>query len=345
MERFMKTIRHLWPLRKEIGKGALLVVLGLITVQEVVNSQFYRHAIETEKATGLAAVRDRRGPFGFVPSSYWSSAAHSGIFGGVPGRAPRMAAELAVANSSLPLDAEDSNRKVTRNTAFDLVVRNPRAAAEAIHQLAVKFGGYLVSSQVSGAQATSASVSIQVPAGRAEEARTEIRKLALRVESERTEAEDVTRQYVDTEARLRNLRATEQQYLQILKRAASVKDTLAVSEKLGEIRGEIEQLQAEFTTLSKRVETVTITVSLFADADVAVFGLHWRPLFRAKLALRDGVDALGDFAASMFQFVVLLPAIALWIVTIIALAAVGWKFLRWVAKNFFGWPKTPQPAA
>jgi hypothetical protein len=52
------------------------------------------------------------------------------------------------------------------------------------------------------------------------------------------EAEDVTRQYVDEQAHLRNLRAQEAQYLTILKQAKTVKDTLDISEKLNAVRAD-----------------------------------------------------------------------------------------------------------
>ena len=132
----------------------------------------------------------------------------------------------------------------------------------------------------------SASVTISVPTTRFEEARSEIRKLGLRVEADRLEAQDVTKDYVDREARLRNLRAQEAQYLGILKQAKTVKDTLEVSDKLNEVRSEIEQQQAEFEALSKQVEMVAIGVSLRAEADVQAFGLHWRPLYQLKLSPR-----------------------------------------------------------
>lgn len=207
---------------------------------------------------------------------------------------------------------------------------------EKIRALSVQLGGYLEASQIGG-DASSASISIRVPVTRAEEAKAEIRKLAIRVESETIEAEDITKQWVDTDARLRNLRATEQQYLQILKRAASVSDTVEVTGKLSEIRGQIEQQQAEFAALAKRVDTVAISVQLHADAEVQVFGLHWQPLYRAKLSLRDAVDALGNYSASMFAVILHFPVIALWLITLVAFAAIGWKLLRWAARVFFGW--------
>jgi hypothetical protein len=45
-----------------------------------------------------------------------------------------------------------------------------------------------------------------------------------------------------------------------------VKDTLEVSDKLNEVRGAIEERQAEFEALSKQVETVAINITLRAEA-------------------------------------------------------------------------------
>jgi aspartate oxidase len=147
--------------------------------------------------------------------------------------------------------------------------------AEKIIRIAQRTGGFLVTSNVNGsADATSASLTIRVSADKFDDVRIQIRKFGLRVESETIEAQDVTKQYVDQEARMRNLRAQEQQYLGILRKAATVKDTLEVSDKLNEVRGAIEERQAEFEALSKQVETVAINVTLRAEADAQVFGLH-----------------------------------------------------------------------
>jgi Domain of unknown function (DUF4349) len=157
----------------------------------------------------------------------------------------------------------------------------------------------------------------------------------LRVESEKLEAQDVTRQYVDQAARLRNLLAQEAQYLGILKQAKAVKDTLEVSDKLNDVRGEIEQQQAEFDALSKQVETVALTISLRAEAEARVFGLNWRPLCQLKLAARQGLDSVAHYAASMEAFLFYLPTVLLWLATILIGAAVGWRILRWAGKALF----------
>jgi hypothetical protein len=208
-------------------------------------------------------------------------------------------------------------------------------------------GGYLEAAQIGGTkEAPTADITIRVPATHFEDAKAQIRKLAARVESEKTDAQDVTRQYVDMEARLRNLRAEEAQYLTIMKSAYKVDDLLEVTQKLSEVRGQIEQQQAEFQTLSKQVETVAITISLRTLADTQVFGLNWRPLYQLKLALRNGLDALADYATTMAAILFYVPVILAWSITILFAAVVAWRALRWTGHRFFDWPTaTPQKAA
>jgi Domain of unknown function (DUF4349) len=197
-------------------------------------------------------------------------------------------------------------------------------------------GGFLVNSETNGDQGTSvALMAIRIPADRFENARAEIRKLGLRVESEKLAAQDVTKQYVDQAARLRNLRAQETKYLGILKQAKTVKETMEVSDKLNEVRGEIEQQQAEFDALSKQVETVALTISLRAEAEAKVFGLNWRPLYQLKLATRQGIDSVGDYAAAMASFLFYLPTVLLWLGTMLIGASVGWRILRWAGRTLF----------
>jgi hypothetical protein len=159
------------------------------------------------------------------------------------------------------------------------------------------------------------------------------------VDRDHLDAQDVTGDYVDREARLHNLCAQEQQYLAIMKRATTEKDTLEVSGKLNEVRGQIEPQQAELKALSQQVETVAITVSLSAETDAQVFGLHWRPLLRLKIAARDGLDGLGDYLATMTSLAFYMPSILLWLGTILTGAAVGWRLLRWAARVFFAFPQ------
>lgn len=339
-------------------KAGWLITAGLIAVYLAAIQPLQRsRSISEQKGTDLAAVVQRNS------NSLWpkhaksesivtreqgvATSAMSGTIGGVPGRthADATSVQLAGLASFMPTAAKErdsaDDRRLVRTDSMELIVRNPSNSVEKVRQLAENAGGFLVSSQVSGGQdATVGSLTIRVPAARFEEVRTEIRKLGLRLESDRIEAQDVTRQYVDEQARLRNLQAQEVQYLSILKKASTVKDTLDVSEKLDVVRGEIEQQQAEFETLSRQVETVAIQVQFRAQADAQVFGLNWRPLYRLRMALRDGLDGVADYVSTMASVIFYLPTILLWLITILLSAAIAWRILRWAARLLFTSPNT-----
>ncbi|HST10494.1 MAG TPA: DUF4349 domain-containing protein [Terriglobales bacterium] len=263
----------------------------------------------------------------------------------LPDASPAPAAHAidAAIQSSSPVAAKPAtaDRKIVRTGALELTVKSPADAAEQIRLMAESMGGYLETAQIGGTKdAPTADITIRIPAAHFEDARAGIRKLAARVESEKTDAQDVTRQYVDMQARLRNLRAEEAQYLTIMKSAYKVDDLLQVSEKLSEVRGQIEQQQAEFQTLSKQVETVAITISLRALADAQVFGLNWRPLYQLKIAARDGLDAIADYASTMAAILFYIPVVLAWSFTILFAAVVVWRVVRWSGRRFFNWPAT-----
>jgi hypothetical protein len=235
-----------------------------------------------------------------------------------------------------PLPAHDAaaERRIIRTGSLEMVVQHPSEVADKIAALAQSMGGYLVSANGGGDDAASSTLTIRVPSARFEDVRAAIRKLGLRVESEKIDAQDVTRQYVDEDASIRNLKAEEAQYLAILKQAGTVKDLLAVSERLSEVRGQIEQQQAEFNALSGQIETVALSVSLKTEKEAQTFGLNWRPGYQIKVALRDGLESVADYATAMMTILFYLPATLLWVGTIVVATVGGWRLIRWVRRRW-----------
>jgi len=234
-------------------------------------------------------------------------------------------------------------RKIIRTSSLEMLVQHPAEAAERITALAESLGGYVETSDGGGQDATSGTLTLRIPTDRFEQARAAIRKLGLRVESEKVEAQDVTRRYVDEDASLRNLRAEEAQYLTILKQATTVKDMMAVSEKLSEVRGQIERQDAEFQGLSRQIETVAIAISLKTEVETQVFGLNWRPAYQLKLALHDGLESVANYATAMATILFYLPAVLLWIGTILTGTAGCWRAIRWIGVRWFGWQIAAAP--
>jgi hypothetical protein len=71
-----------------------------------------------------------------------------------------------------------------------------------------------------------------------------------------------------------------------------------------------------------------------------VFGLNWRPVYQLKLALRDGLESVANYATAMIAILFYLPAILLWTGTIALSLLIGWRTLRWVGRRWFGWTST-----
>jgi hypothetical protein len=235
--------------------------------------------------------------------------------GGGGGDRDLVLAKLSSAGPEIP------DRKIIRTAGFELVVEDVPAAKAAISKIAERSGGFVESSESSktpeGLQR--ARLTIRAPQERLDDVRDQIRQLAARVESDKTEAQDVTRQFVDSEARLHTLKAEESQYLAILKNARTVKDTVEVTEKLSDVRGDIEQLTGEIKYLSQQVEMSVITIALRTEADAAQADVRWRPGNQAKGAWHDLKQGMADFADIAISIVVLSPLIILWLVVIYVL--------------------------
>ena len=83
-----------------------------------------------------------------------------------------------------------------------------------------------------------------------------------KVLSRSTQVEDLTEEFVDNGARLRSLNALEARYLALLNEAKTVKDMLAVEEKLGDVRSRNEQLTGRQRYLSQNARESRITLTL-----------------------------------------------------------------------------------
>lgn len=241
------------------------------------------------------------------------------------------------------VQAATLDRKVIRKGALDVIVGNPTAALDQIGAIAHRHGGYVVSSELTGRKENQrGTITIRVPAAQFDPVRDELKKLAKTVESEQTSADDVTMQYAENEATLRNFRAEEASYLAIMQRSGAIKDTLQVVEQLSDVRGRIERLDAEIRTTSLETEMTAIQISISAEP-IAVAGQHWRPLYELRAAWNDGVDAVTTYATAMIGIMLYLPAVLLWIATIALAGKLSWMLLQLGARLFRA-PKS-HPAA
>ena len=197
----------------------------------------------------------------------------------------------------LPLVGEE--RMIVRNGDMSLIVNDVVDTRDEIAQLAERQGGYVVSSWISGEEAEMrGSISIRVTDDKFEQTMAELRNLAIRVDSESTSSRDVTEEYIDLEARLKNAEATENQYLALMDKAVDVEDMLKIQDYLSRVRREIEQIKGQMTYLERTSSTSLITVQLQpATTTKPLVATGWNILEALKSAVR-GLVIFGQWLAT-----------------------------------------------
>jgi DnaJ-domain-containing protein 1 len=234
-------------------------------------------------------------------------------------------------------ETQVSNRKVVKNGSLTLLVKKAEETAALAANIAERMGGFVQGSNIYvGSSGTkSGSVTIRIPATRFDEAMAEMKKSAIEVQRENIDARDVTEQFVDLEARLKNLRAEEEQYQEIMTHAVTIENTLSVASHLHDVRGRIEQIDGQLQYLSHQVEMSLISISLTEEADAQVFGIRWRPLVSAKQALHSMLGVLAGSFDVLLALVIYLPVIVLWLVIALVVVVVGSRITRIVKRHYF----------
>lgn len=234
--------------------------------------------------------------------------------------------------------AAEVDQKIIKNGSLHLVVEKVAKANEDLAVLAKAKGGFVQSSQVSErADGTHyGSVSIRVPVLEFENTMKDAKAMALTVKSETATGQDVTEQYTDLQAQLRNAKAQEEVYLQVLKQAKTVQDILSVQQYLGSIRSQIEQLDGRIKYLENQTSYSTISLTLEEEPSVRVPTKEFRPTSAAK----EAVQALVALAQGLVISVIWLAIVGggIGIPTLLLV----WLLIKAIIR-IAGGKKTPPP--
>ena len=142
------------------------------------------------------------------------------------------------------------------------------------HAVADSLGGFVVqsfASQGSGNRIAEGSLVLRIPAESYDPALSRLRGLG-KVESLEESGQDVSKEFVDLNARIRQLRAVEAQLLQLLQQANDVPAALAVQSQLSQVQLDLEQARGRLQYLDNRVAFATISMSMHELVVVAPKG-------------------------------------------------------------------------
>jgi len=163
---------------------------------------------------------------------------------------------------SKPLPSSQTERKVMKTGTIELLTKNINEAEAAVETIVEDLGGFILNSEVSNQKRRVVSTLVlKVPAEQFTSAVDTITRLG-RVERKSIKGEDVTAEYVDLEANLKNAERVENRYFDLLAKAARVSDALEVEHELERIGSEIERIKGRMQFIDTRVAFSTINLTL-----------------------------------------------------------------------------------
>ena len=226
---------------------------------------------------------------------------------------------------------------IVRNVQLSLTTNNFDRSRSDMERITSMHDGYIAQLQLNSPAGAGRSLTatLRIPAAQLEQTLRELNQLG-RMISEWQNAEDVTRQYVDIDARLSNLRTTEQRLLQILRdRTGKLSDVLQVEEAIDRTRGDIDTTAAEQKALTTQIAFASLQLNILEE-----YKEHLQTTSestRLRNAAVEGYRNLTGELIALFSFVLSFgPAL---LVTLGGLFFIGrWLWKKWPLRK---WPWYP----
>lgn len=188
-----------------------------------------------------------------------------------------------------------ANRSVVSTGFLDVTVTDPVAAVRDAVSIVERAGGRIDARSEQPPnefQQASAQITARIPSARLDATLEELKRLGV-VSSLSLTATDVTQQTVDLDARIESLKSAVARLLELLAKATSSADLVAVETALSSRQMELESLQAQRLYLTDQINLATVTVGLSTKSPIPARGPtdFWGGVVAGWLALLSFLGA------------------------------------------------------
>ncbi|WP_029687865.1 DUF4349 domain-containing protein [Thermoanaerobacter sp. A7A] len=156
-----------------------------------------------------------------------------------------------------------TSRKITKNATVSLEVEDVNVCYDKVFKLVKEAEGFIESSDetVFTDNTKRINLVLKVREDKFESVISQIKEFG-KVTALRIDSKDVTEQYYDLKARLKNLEIEEQKLQDIMNKASTVKEMLEVESEINRIRSEIESMKEQLKVWENLTSLGTINLSI-----------------------------------------------------------------------------------
>lgn len=124
-------------------------------------------------------------------------------------------------------------------------------------------------------------------------------------------SENVTEQYIDTEARLKTKKELEKRYLELLKKATKVTEMLEIEAQLSAIREEIESKEGQLKYLQSQVAMSTVNIEFYKTIaqEEGITVSYGSKVWNAVQTGFNGISSFFIWLIEVWPFILILVAL------------------------------------
>ncbi len=218
------------------------------------------------------------------------------------------------------------NRKIIYRAKIELAVEDFEPVPSAVAELVKKVDGYVADSTLGGTPgiARQGTWKVRVPVARFDEFVASAKGIGELITAS-TQSEDVSEEYFDIEARIRNKTKEEERILKLLEeRTGKLADVIEVERELSRVREETERMQGRIRMLADLTTFTTVDISV---SEIRGYVPPAAPDLstRVRRTFAESVDGLRVFGEGLLVgFVGLAP----WIPVLFIFFAPPYWFIR-----------------
>lgn len=207
-------------------------------------------------------------------------------------------------------------KKIIKDGSVSILTNDLAACKKGVEALVKQLGGYLDSEYYQNEnEEISYDLKVRIPANKFESMLSGLEKGKDEITSKSIQARDVTEEFVDIESRLANKRLYLKRYKELLTKASTVRDVLAIEEQIRNIQEEIESREGRLNYLNDQVTFSTLDVHLYKNKEYVYKPEKQDKFFeRLKRSLSSGWQDIVGFVLwiiGIWPFVLLILAVVL----------------------------------